>query len=322
MKIALTCDHLLSDDLFTQSLASILEIFPEAPIYTLAHQRGSIPTALQEKTIHASYLSHKVTSPEQLVSRYWAIPRAAANLAIPCNTDFIFSFSAGLGHGFNKCKKTYQFTYLYRNDIPKRGFFSSYIRHWSQKKLKQCQYLRTAIDSLATELRSHHPQIKTLNPGFKVECFLRPQPLEQPTFCAVEGVITPQLESILRQSGQSWKPLDSAQTLKDSHALLSPEESDQIPARALESLALGNIVIIKDTPLNRHILGPLENCGVTFITDICEIPSALECASLPVNPTPLRSFALKYGESRFKSALRQDIKDIFDNHLSSSRMDS
>ena len=318
MKIALTCDHLLSDASFTQSLTSLLELFPDAPIYTLAHQRGSVPSALQERTIHASYLSHKISTPRQLIDRAWAIPGAAANLTIPCSIDFIFSFSAGFGHGFNKCKKTTQFTYLYRDDTPKRGFFSSYIRHWSRKKLEQSAYLRIAIDTLASKLRTHHPQIKTLKPGLKVECFLRPHPLERPTFFAIEGPVTPLLKDAIRQSGQPWKPLDCAETLKKSHALISLEQSDHLPARALESLALGNPVIIRDTPLNRSTLDPLENCGVIFIKSVSDLPDALARCPFPINPAPLRSLALQYGESRFKTAIKRDIQDI----LSSSRVAS
>ena len=310
MKIALTCDHLLDDEPFTQSLASLLELFPDAPIYTLAHRRGSVPTALQERTIHASYLSHKVSTPRQLIERAWAIPGAAANLTIPCSFDLIFSFSAGLGHGFNKCKKTTQFTYLYRDDTPQRGFFSPYLRRWSRKKLEQSPYLRVAIDTLANKLRSPHPQLQTLNPGFKVECFLRPQPLEQPTFYAVDGPLSPALEEVLKQSGQPWKPLDCADTLKQSHALISLAPSDQLPARALESLALGNPVIIWDTPLNRKTLGSLENRGVIFIEDVSQLSAALQACPFPIDPAPLRTLALQYGESRFKTALRRDIEDI------------
>ena len=317
MKIALTCDHLLHDDHFTQSLASLLEIFPDASIYTLAYSPGSVPTPLQDRTIHASYLSHKVSHPRQLAYWSWAIPGAAANLRIPCSTDLIFSFSAGLGHGFKKCKKTLQFTYLYQDDTPKRGFFSPYVRRWSRKKLEESQYLRIATDSLAENLRAPRSRPKVLNPGFKVECFLRPHPLETPTFYAVEGPLPPPLEDILRQTSQPWKPLDSDQTLKSSHALISPHESDQLPTRALESLALGNPVIIRDTPLNRSVLSSLENRGVIFIEDSAEIPSALHRCPFPTDPAPLRSLALKYGVSRFKSTLSRELKDILDHHFPS-----
>ena len=314
MNIALTCDHLLSDDHFTRSLACLLEHFPHAPIYTVAHKRGRVPVVLQERTIHSSGLSRKVGNTDQLASSAWLVPQASKHLFIPCSTDIIFSFSAGLGHGIKKCKKTRQITYLYKKHTPgsglKQKFFASYLETWSRKKLAQSDHLWVATPGLLELCRPLHPNPVLINPGFKVECFLRPSPLSQATFHAVEGPVTPELSQIFKKCDCSWKALASSEILKNSHALISPHPNTGFPQHALESLALGNPVIIRETPLNREILGPLENNGVIFINDIRQIPSALEQCPFPVSPGPLRSLALQYSQSRFKSTVGKMLKQI------------
>ena len=315
MKIALTCDHLLNNDHFVQSLSSLLEIFPDAPIYTLAHRRGKVPSILQERTIHASALSHKVSNTEQLLARSWAAPSVASRLSIPCSTDLTFSLSAGLGHGFKQCQKTRQITYLYQAYNPgsglKQKFFSSYLHSWSRKKLTQSDQLWVSSPTLLEFCRQYHPNPKLVNPGFKVECFLRPSPLTQPSFFAVNGPITESLKQILKQCPFPWKLLESSEVLKSSFALISPWTDVGFPKRALESLALGNPVIIRNTPINRDVLQPLENKGVVFIEDPSQILSALKkCPSFPCDPAPLRSLALQYSESRFKSNIRRLLRQI------------
>ena len=313
--IALACDHLLANDHYTQSFSSLLEIFPQAPIYTLAHRRGSVPSVLQERTIRASGLSRTASDTGELLSRAWAVPKAAEHLSIPCSTDIVFSFSAGLGHGIKKCKETRQITYLYQAYAPgpglKQKFFASYLRSWSQKKLAQSDHLWVSSPTLLEFCRQFHPAPKQINPGFKVECFLRPQPLTQATFHAVEGPITDSLAQILES--HPWKVLKSPEDLKSSHALISPWAGSGIPQRALESLALGNPVIIRDTPTNREVLQSLEDKGVFFIQDLSQIPSALKKCAFPMNdPAPLRALALQYSESRFKSTIKRMLKQVME----------
>ena len=312
MNVALTCDHLLNNDHFTQCLSSLLEIFPHAPIYTLAHRRGNVPLALQERTICASHISHKIASTSQLASASWAVPKAAENLSIPCKVDLIFSFSAGLGHGIKKCKKTRQITYLYNNYTPgsgfKQKFFASYIKSWSRQKLAESDHLWVANSRLLDIFRPYHSRIRLVKPGSKVECFLRPSPLIRPTFYAVETPITTPLKHILNRCEFHWKPLESPEILKRSQAFISPEPSTEFPVKILESLALGNPVIIRDTPHNREFFQSLENKGVTFIQNLSQLPSTLKKCPFPTDPGPLRSLALQYGESRFKSTIRKLLK--------------
>ena len=322
MNVTLTCDHLLSNDHFTQCLASLLDIFPQAPIYTLAHRRGSIPALLQERTIHAGHISHKVANTGQLLRHSWAIPKTAEHLSIPCSTDLIFSFSSGLGHGIKKCKKTRQIVYLYRDYTPGPGltqkFFASYLKSWSQKKLAQCDHLWVADVDLWKAYRPYYPNIQLVQPGSKVECFIRPTPLTRPTFYAIEAPITIPLKRALGRCGCPWKPLESSQILKQSQALISLNSSNEFPEKILESLALGNPVIIQDTALNRRFFRSLENRGVTFIKDLSDLPSALRQCPFPAIPGPLRSLALQYGESRFQSTVRKLLKKIVDSSATSS----
>ena len=314
MNIALTCDHLLSDDHYTQCLSSLLEIFPQTPIYTLAHRRGSVPSSLQERTIHASYISQKIANPRQFTQAAWTVPKAAEHLIIPCSTNLIFSFSSGLGHGIKKCKKTKQIVYLYKEYTPgpgfKQKFFASYVKSWSRKKLATSDHLWVSNPELMDTCRSFHPNVQLVKPGSKVECFLRPTPLVRPTFYAVEAPITSPLRHLLEQYDHPWKPLESASTLKESHALISLQTNTEFPERILNSLALGNPVIIRDTPDNRNFFQSLESKGVTFIQNISQLPAAMKECPFPVDPQPLRSFALQYGEHRFKSAIRKLLKNF------------
>ena len=317
MKIALTCDHLLADDPYTRCLSSLLEIFPHAHLYTLAHRRSGAPPPLRERTIHASYISHKIATPRHLAAHAWAAPRAAEHLTIPCDTDLVFSFSAGLGHGIKKCKKTRQIVYLYRDYTPPKGLipalFAPYVQSWSRRKLAESEQLWIARSGLGELAETHHSHPRLLRPGLPVECFLRPVPLARPTFHAVEPPISPPLAHILEKSGHPWKPLQSPQTLKDSHALIAPHPTDQFPERIFKALALGNPVIIRDNPLNRELFQSLENRGVAFIAELSRLPAALKECPFPTDPGPLRSLALQYSESRFKSNVRKMLKQYLDS---------
>ena len=65
MKIAITCDYLLSRNHYSEVIESICEIYPEARLYCFAHREGMILGHIEQRMITSSYLSKKITTEEE-----------------------------------------------------------------------------------------------------------------------------------------------------------------------------------------------------------------------------------------------------------------
>lgn len=56
MRVALIHDWLVSNRGGERVLEALLELFPQAPIFTLVHAPGSVPRGIERRTIHTSFL--------------------------------------------------------------------------------------------------------------------------------------------------------------------------------------------------------------------------------------------------------------------------
>ena len=58
MRVALVHDWLVSTRGGERVLEAICELFPTADLFTLIHQKGSIPPSIEAHRIHTSFLQH------------------------------------------------------------------------------------------------------------------------------------------------------------------------------------------------------------------------------------------------------------------------
>ena len=122
-KIVITCDHLLKNGPMVEIVEHFSNLFPEAPIYTLAHRPGGVTGPLQHKRVFSTYLSNLVKTVEDLQSYRYLIPSASKKLKIPCSYDWAINITEGLSVGIQHCCQTKQVTYLYGDDF---SFAKSY----------------------------------------------------------------------------------------------------------------------------------------------------------------------------------------------------
>jgi len=140
-KVAITCDHLLVRNHYTEIIEVLCEIFPEAPIYTFAHKKGAILGRIEQRKIHSTYLSHKVNTIDEFYAHSSKLPLLAKHHFVSCQYDYIINVSAGLSQGFKKCESTKQITYLY--DFG----FEGKVKKSLMQKLAHPWFLNYAITS-------------------------------------------------------------------------------------------------------------------------------------------------------------------------------
>lgn len=148
MNLTLSTDHLLYRDDSTFMLEIMGELYPEAPVHTLAHKAGSILGHLELRKIKSTGLSRKAQGLDDISSQAFLLPRLVHQVHIPCTVNVIFNVSLGFSHAIPRCEQTRQWTYWLGNDLvskPKKSlkekFFSRYLEYWSQKQLKQIDVL-------------------------------------------------------------------------------------------------------------------------------------------------------------------------------------
>ncbi len=168
MKTAISIDTLLERDHSTKLLNILCELLPEAPIYTLVHQKGRLRN-LKKKRVCSSFLSHKIQHHDQVGHYFFALPSAATHLFIPCKYGLVFNISRGLSHGIKKCKKSLQVTYLYDNywtekksDSIREKLFKSYVKHWSRKAIGQIDELWVSSAILYGYFQHFHSNVQLI----------------------------------------------------------------------------------------------------------------------------------------------------------------
>lgn len=353
MKVAITCDYLLGREHQTQAIESLLEVFKDAHIYTLAHLPRSLGDTIESRPIHSTYLSNIVTTPEQFFSKAWIIPTVAKKLQIPCNTDLIFSLSQGLGHGINKCKETRQITYLYQNYSPSRRlkekFFSAYLKSWSHRKLLLSNEIWVSRSSLLESCQKFHPNTQLVEPALNIDnfpLFSQEQRKHLPqNFYAINSKVLDQklaysLIKIFEKLQFNYKfigphqhlgqlpeknssfqgehcPGELAPILAASSALihLAPSSSPRegFPILPLLTLATGRPVIVQKNQTHQDFLGKLDGKGVYFIDHLEQLPDILKKISNETNFNPQHLRALAMNYHHLK--FKSKVQRKFSEYL-------
>ncbi|MCR9206002.1 MAG: hypothetical protein NXH75_15570 [Halobacteriovoraceae bacterium] len=182
MKIALSCDALVSRNHITSVIETILGVYEDAELYTLVHQVGGILGPIEQRKIHSSYLTNVLTDEQPFGDQWWKksllIPGACKNLTIPCNVDILINISSGFSQGIEKCKGVYQITYLIENQFLHRKpkfirekIFRSYLEHWAEKAIKNCDELWVPTETSREYWAGLHSKVSVLSPFIKATDF-------------------------------------------------------------------------------------------------------------------------------------------------------
>lgn len=182
MKIALSCDALVSRNHITSVIETILAIYEDAELYTLVHHAGKILGPIEQRKIHSTYLTNVLTDEQAFGDQWWKksllIPGASKNLTVPCNVDLLINISSGFSQGLEKCKGVYQITYLIENQFLHRRpkffrekIFRTYLEHWAEKAIKNSDELWVPTETSQDYWSGLHSKVSVLSPFIKSSDF-------------------------------------------------------------------------------------------------------------------------------------------------------
>jgi len=147
MKVILVCDNLLERNAATPILELWADLFPDSPLYTLAHQVGKVLGPLEQRKITSTFLSRFCKTHQDFKKLSFLAPGAMKSLVIPADTNLVLSVSQGFAHHIEIPKNTLHFSYLYSFtaiegslSLPMR-LFKSFINQWQKKKFEHIDYL-------------------------------------------------------------------------------------------------------------------------------------------------------------------------------------
>jgi hypothetical protein len=195
MKVAITCDYLISRNHYSEIIETILELYPEARIYTLAHKMGAILGRIEQRRITSSDLSHRVNTEEEFYTHSAKLPFLSKNIFVSCEYDLIINISRGLSHGFKKCEKSKQLTYLYDIGFEgkvKKSFVQKISYPWLinyfTSSFKQADYVWVSRPDLKKDLAKYVGDCEVVAPPFKISDYtLFPKDMFKHHFYLIES---------------------------------------------------------------------------------------------------------------------------------------
>jgi len=104
-------------------LEAFCEMFPDAPIYTLIHQKGSVPASIENREIKTSFLNH-IPGIEKHYRKFLPLfPMAAESLKITEKADLVLSSSHCVIKGVKKPTGSKHISYIHS---PMRYLYDQY----------------------------------------------------------------------------------------------------------------------------------------------------------------------------------------------------
>ena len=196
MKVAITCDYLLSRNHYVEVIETICELFPEARLYCFAHGEGMILGHIEQRVITSTYLSKKVKTVEEFYTHSYKIPSLAKNLFVSCEYDVIINISNGFSQGIKRCDKSKLITYLYdfgfENNIKKtfvQKLFYNFVISWVKKSLKKSDLVLVSRADIKEDIKSFVPNAEIVPPPFRVSDYsLFPKSMFKHHYFAIEAV--------------------------------------------------------------------------------------------------------------------------------------
>lgn len=123
MKVVLLHDWLTGFRGGERVLEVFCELYPDAPLYTLIHQRGCVPPSIEGRKVETSFLNSIPGVHEQYRKFLPLFPKAAESLKIVEDADVVLSSSHCVIKGVKKPKNSVHISYIHS---PMRYLYDQY----------------------------------------------------------------------------------------------------------------------------------------------------------------------------------------------------
>lgn len=328
MKVAITCDQLVERRPVHRMIELLCSMYPDAVIYTLAHQPGKVLGPIEMHSIRSSFLSNIVESEDDLRQKSYLIPQAAKKLSIPCSTELIINISSGFSHGISHCEKTAVFNYFFTNDynLPSKSFlekvFKSFVKNYAKKSREKKTHQVQSHEGLGYGIEVVRPffnfedymfhenestgNLAVINPGQftlnelkKMSDILQSRGLKVIILgdkLKIEGV-----EFLKNTCSGELAPLfEMAKVVIEGNSLTFPDF-------ALSSFASGRRVLVKDSLNIRSYLGmdlPI------YFNSIDQLQILDFNGRKKIGTKQLRDHAARYSQLLFKTGMMRQLKNM------------
>lgn len=349
MNVVLTTDSIIERDESLELLEFLLNMYPEAKVYTLAHNKESIVGPVQMSPIYSSFMSNVVKTKSDFIKKLFLIPSAAKTLKLPEDTDLVISITTGFAHGIEIPKNAKHIVYLYSwNEwfqnyrLSWHLFFKSFVNSWRTALIKSD--LNEIVCSSAALKKSLEINADVIPPVFKAgdyhfvpdekfdfnyEYFLvftknvAQNTIEDLYSIAHEHKINIKFYGPddnfekLKQPSQYTEFLgDHCQGtagvyMQNAKAVFDLSYSE-FPTQALAGLSCGRPVIVLDSATTREFI---KNEYAVFVDDLSKSNLVIVIESMGevfknFDRPELRRNALKYNGRIFKTKLHKKIRSI------------
>jgi hypothetical protein len=291
-KLAICCDQLVERDLSTSIVETFAEIYPDADIYTFAHNKNNILGITQCRKVYSSFLSHWVKNLKSFKRWSFLIPKMGDKFFIPRQYEWVICVTNGLSHAINleDPQRTKILLYLVGEDLlnlspqpnfnllPWKGFlFKKYLQEFSLKN-----YLREQIRGVLgssewvltvfkEKIQSAEMNYLSLYPVFHLEEF--PFVKEFPDASNIYWVGNgdnlslkekQQLETIFKNNSKQLVWMDKEKCAGDLFQLVKNAQGilnfgvQIYPYLSLVAISTGLKLVVRNHPLNIEFFSKME----------------------------------------------------------------
>lgn len=261
-KIALVHDWLTGMRGGEKCLEVLCELFPQADLYTLVHQSGSVSSTIEEMPIYTSFLQYLPGGIKHY--RYYLplFPTAASTFDLS-EYDVIISSSHCAAKGVRGGANTYHISYVHapmryvwdsfdlyfrRHQTPRWQsiaalFLRSYLRNWDKQNSEQVHtFLCNSRNIRQKILEYYGREAQVIHPPVNVEAFVPQGPVAKQDYYLMVGAFAPNKRVDLgieafNRLGLPLKIVGTGQDLEYCRSIAEPNieflgelPSDELPA--------------------------------------------------------------------------------------------
>ena len=341
MNVAISCDSLLERNHANEIVEMICEAFPDSMIYCLVHREKAILGTIEQRRIVSTGLSRKVVTENDLYRYLPMLPSLVQQMAPSCQHNLLINISRGFSHGFKKCDKTKQITYLYELSFQKhfdkwwKKLFRAFITNKFINALKQVDLLLVSNETLQKDLEKLGIKSTVLVPPFRLSDYaLFPKSMFKHDFYTVDtrGLTLAEVDQLkeffinrqvrfqfvgpdlhletLKKDGPENRFFgercsgEHAPVLASSRAFIS-FDTVMFPKMPLAAMAVGRPIVVLETQKES-----LSGTGVHYLKgfNLKELGSILDQIDQghdDFDGQKIRANVMKYHDIKFKAALKR-----------------
>jgi hypothetical protein len=344
MNVAFAFDHLLERDPHLFLMEGVMGLFPDAQVYTCAHNPESVVGPVALRKIHSSFLSNMIKDLPALKRKFFLIPKAVEGIEVASDLDILVCFTRGLAHRIPVGSKTKKIVYWldpvdYSEQASRlsRFFFGKHFQYWYRRSQGPSVEIFSSQDLRKRYFPGAKPQV--LYPAVKSEDFRFVENNHRQTL-----LIHSDSENVLsiNNLAQSWagpvivfgEGIENDSDRATFHPNVTIEEvgcdgifasllnhakvfvnfeADQFPSLSIQSLLSGVPVCQKSSAITRECLYNSEQFRIQFFDGIDDIKEYLKTETLfseDFDPSVARRWALAFNERRFKSHFQGHLNRI------------